>query len=161
MIRFLGIFFLPLIWMTLTGDFSAANFILGFALGSLVLWLTHPGGEEGVPLVYYLRKGWLWLAFTLFFVRELVVASLRIAWDIVTPRHRMRPAIVAIPLDLESDLEITTLANFITLTPGTLSLDLSPDRKTLYVHAMYVEDVETFRREIKDNFEVRIKELFR
>ncbi len=160
MMRFIGIFFLPVIWMALTGDFSAPNFALGFVLSSLVLWVNRPV-RGSVPLLYYLRKSLLWAAFLLFFLRELVLASLRIAWDILTPRHRMRPAIVAIPLDLESDMEITSLANLITLTPGTLSLDISPDRKTLYIHAMYVTDVEKTRQEIKDRFERRIKELFR
>ena len=91
---------------------------------------------------------------------KLVKANLRVAWEVLTPKHHMRPAIIAIPLDAESDLQITILANFITLTPGTLSLDVSPDRKTLYVHAMYVDDVDAFRREIKEKLEQRVIEVF-
>jgi multicomponent Na+:H+ antiporter subunit E len=72
----------------------------------------------------------------------------------------MRPAIVAIPLDLRGDLEITLLANLITLTPGTLSLDVSSDKRVLYVHSMYVTDIAAFRSEIKNGFEKRVKELF-
>ena len=89
-----------------------------------------------------------------------MVSSLRVAYDVLTPTLHMRPAIVAIPLDAETDLQITILANFITLTPGTLSLDVSPDRKTLYVHAMYVDDVDAFRREIKEELERRVIEVF-
>ncbi|MBW2487296.1 MAG: Na+/H+ antiporter subunit E, partial [Deltaproteobacteria bacterium] len=77
------------------------------------------------------------------------------------PGFQMRAAIVAIPLDAESDLEITVLANLITLTPGTLSLDVSPDRKTLYVHAMHVDDVEEFRQDIKQRMERRVMEVFK
>jgi multicomponent Na+:H+ antiporter subunit E len=73
----------------------------------------------------------------------------------------MRPGIVAIPLDLEGDAAITLLANLVTLTPGALSLDVSPDRTVLYVHTMYMDDAETFRREIKQGFERRVKELLR
>ena len=62
------------------------------------------------------------------------------------------------PLDLKSDAGITVLANLITLTPGTLSLDVSPDRKTLFVHALHVEDPDAFRREVKEGFERRVKE---
>ena len=78
----------------------------------------------------------------------------------MTPQQRMRPAIVAIPLDVRRDFEITLLANLITLTPGTLSLDVSSDKRVLYVHSMYVDDIDAFRREIKNGFERRVKELF-
>jgi multicomponent Na+:H+ antiporter subunit E len=71
----------------------------------------------------------------------------------------MRPAIVAIPLDLRSPLAITLLAQMITLTPGTLSLDVSSDRRVLYVHSMYVDDIDAFRRSIKDGFERRLLQV--
>ena len=73
----------------------------------------------------------------------------------------MKPGIVKIPLDARSDLEITLLANLISLTPGTLSLDVSDDRKVLYVHAMYVNDREDFVASIKNGFERRILEITR
>jgi multicomponent Na+:H+ antiporter subunit E len=84
-----------------------------------------------------------------------------VAFDVVTPRNYMKPGIIGIPLDAETDLEITLLANFITLTPGTLSLDVSTDKKTLYIHAMYVEDKEAFIRSIKDGFERRLLDILR
>ena len=87
-------------------------------------------------------------------------ANLRVAIEVLTPQQRMRPAIVAIPLDVRRDFEITLLANLITLTPGTLSLDVSSDKRVLYVHSMYVDDIDAFRREIKNGFERRVKELF-
>ncbi|NIQ96246.1 MAG: Na+/H+ antiporter subunit E [Desulfuromonadales bacterium] len=156
---FWGIAFLPLVWMALTGDFSAGNFLVGVLISSLARWVTYPTGE-GSPLLGYLRKIWQWVRFVGFFICELTLASLRITWDIMTPRHRMRPAILGVPLDITSDEEITTLANLITLTPGTLSLDVSSDRKVLYIHAMYVEDTEQFKRDIKERLERRVKELF-
>lgn len=158
--RFWGVVVLPLVWVALTGDFSGANFILGLLFSSLALWVTHPVGE-GVPLIHYVRKGRLWLAFVLFFLREFIWASLRITWDILTPSHRMRPAILAIPLEVSTDVEITALANLITLTPGTLSLDVSSDRKVLYIHAVYVHDIEAFKTYIKESLERRIMEVFR
>jgi multicomponent Na+:H+ antiporter subunit E len=156
--RFWGVFFLPLIWVALTGNFSAGNFLVGFLIGSLALWFSHPA-TENVPLFFYLRKIFLWIKFSGFFLTELLLASLRVAYDVLTPRHHMRPAVLAIPLDLQSDLEITFFANLITLTPGTLSLDVSDDRRTLYIHAMYVDDVEKFKANIKTNLERRIREL--
>jgi multicomponent Na+:H+ antiporter subunit E len=73
----------------------------------------------------------------------------------------MRPGIVAVPLDAQTDLEITLMANLITLTPGTLSLDVSEDRHTLYVHAMFVDSPESVRDSIKNGFERRLLELIR
>jgi multicomponent Na+:H+ antiporter subunit E len=71
----------------------------------------------------------------------------------------MRPGIVAIPLDLESDLEILVLTSLITLTPGTLSLDISEDRKTLYIHAMFIENREQIQKLVKEGFERRVREV--
>jgi multicomponent Na+:H+ antiporter subunit E len=101
------------------------------------------------------------IGFFFFFVWELLVANLRVAYEVLTPGFQMRAAIIDIPLDAESDLEITVLANLITLTPGTLSLDVSPDRKTLYIHAMHVDDVEQFRKDIKQRMERRVMEVFK
>ena len=74
-----------------------------------------------------------------YFLYELTVSSFQVAWDALTPTHRSRPAIVAVPLDIEEPIQITVLANLISLTPGSLSLDVSPDGKTLYVHEMFAD----------------------
>jgi multicomponent Na+:H+ antiporter subunit E len=103
------------------------------------------------------------VSFFFFYVWQLILSNLRVAYDVVTPTHYMRPGVIAVPLDAKTDAEITLLANLITLTPGTLSLDLSPDRGVLYVHTMYIDqdDVERARRQIKDNLERRVLELLR
>lgn len=155
---YLGTIVLPLLWMSFTGTFTLLNFAVGFVLSSIAIWLL--GSRSDVAFVVYLGRLWQFIRFNAFFIRELLKANLRVAWEVLTPKHHMRPAIIAIPLDADSDLQITILANFITLTPGTLSLDVSPDRKTLYVHAMYVDDVEEFRREIKEDLEKRVIEVF-
>lgn len=103
------------------------------------------------------------VALIAFYLKELVVASLRVAYDVLTPQKHMRPAVIAIPLDVKTDLEITLLANFITLTPGTLSIDVSKDRKTLYIHEVYVKsgDREKVRKHIKEGFEKKILSITR
>ena len=108
----------------------------------------------------YLAKVGRALAFALFFLWELLLANLRVAHDVVTPRHRMRPGVIAIPLHGETDLQIVLLANLLTLTPGSLSLDVSEDRRVLYLHAMYIDDVEAFRRRINDTFERRLLQVW-
>lgn len=103
----------------------------------------------------------LLLSFLAFYLRELIHANLRVAYDALTPVHYMRPAMLAIPLDARTDLEILLLVNLITMTPGTVSLDVSTDRRVLYLHAMYVEDPDALRLQIKSNLERRVLELLR
>ncbi|RJP24194.1 MAG: Na+/H+ antiporter subunit E [Candidatus Abyssobacteria bacterium SURF_5] len=157
MILFLFNILLALAWMALTGRFGAANFMAGFVLGYLVLRLTQKKKTKSP----YFSKIPQAVGFILFFVWELTKASALVTYDILTPRHRMSPGIVAIPLDARTDAEIVFLANLITLTPGTLSIEVSDDRRVLYVHALYIDSVEGFRRHVKQGFERRLLEVFR
>jgi multicomponent Na+:H+ antiporter subunit E len=148
---------LALIWGALQGEFSLVNLLTGFALAYVVLWISQPV----IGRSSYFHKVRQTLGFLLFFLRELVKANLVMAHDMVTPTHHMHPGVVAIPLEAKTDTEITMLANLITLTPGTLSLDVSTDRRTLYVHAMYLGDLSEFRRELKEGMERRLLEVMR
>ena len=91
----------------------------------------------------------------------MVKANIQVAIEVVTPTHHMKPGIVSVPLDAKTDVEITFLANLITLTPGTLSLDVSTDRKVLYVHSMYVHNKQEFIDDIKNGFEKRLLAILR
>ena len=142
------------IWAAVQGGIDLANLATGFVFAYLILWLIRPAlGDTS-----YFRKVPMAVGFTLFFLKELLISNLRVAWTVLGAGKR-RPSVVAVPLDLEDETQISLLANVVTLTPGTLSLDVSPDRRTLYVHGMFVDDPEAFRREIKDGFERRIGEL--
>lgn len=99
------------------------------------------------------------LDLVVFFAIELTASSFRVAWDVVTPRARRSPGIVAVPLDLQSDGQITLLALLVTLTPGSLSLDVSTDRRSLYVHSMFAADPERTRQSVKQGFERRIMRI--
>jgi multicomponent Na+:H+ antiporter subunit E len=158
--RFWGNIFLPFIWMVVTGSFTLANFAVGFVLSSLCIWLLSSPSDAPLA-VATLTRTFRFMQFLGFFVWELLLANLRVAWEVITPEHHMRPAIIAVPLDTQTDLQTTVLANFITLTPGTLSLDVAPDGKTLFVHAMYVDDPDAFRYEIKHRLERRVIEVFK
>lgn len=144
-------------WMALTGTLTPSNFGVGFVLSFIILWLVRiPVGDRG-----YFGKLIQVCTFAAFFFWELTKANIRVAYDVLTPAHNMRPGVIAIPLDAETDAEITMLALIITLTPGTLSLDVSSDRRILYVHAMYIDDVDKVRREIKRGYERRVLEVLR
>lgn len=143
-------------WMAMT-ELSAAHLLIGFVLGYFVLWIS-PGMAQRTR--YFKRVG-QGLRFAGFFLRELAVASARVAYDVLTPTPYMKPAVIAVPLDVETDAEIALLGIVVTLTPGTLALDVSTDRKTMYVHVMYVTTPEAIRRDIKQGFERRVLELLR
>lgn len=148
---------LALAWGAMTGSFTLENLVLGFILGFVVLF----GARRIIGSSTYFGRVGRVIRFVGFYLRELVLANARVAADIVTPAMRARPALVAVPLDAQTDLEITILANLLTMTPGSLSVDISQDRKVLYVHGMFVDDPDSFRREIKDKFERRVLELLR
>lgn len=95
-----------------------------------------------------------------FFGWALIVANIRVAIDVVRPHTTIRPAVVAIPLDIASDAEILLLSMLINITPGSVTIDLSDDRRTLYVHVMHMASAEASRRDIKSGFEHRVKRLF-
>jgi len=146
---------LALVWAALTGELAPVNLAGGFVVGFLVLLVSR----RALGCQRYVTRVPRVLGFGFYFLVLLLQANLRVAYEVLTPTSHVRPAIVAIPLDLRDELAIITLANLITLTPGTLSLDVSNDRRVLYVHAMFVSDVEAFRREIKDGLERQVQDL--
>lgn len=148
---------LALAWAALAGNFDPANLVMGFAIGYGALFVARRALE---PSDYFV-KVWKIIGFSFFFLWELILANLRVAYDVLTPRHYMKPRVIAIPLEARTDAEITALAYFISLTPGTLSLDVSTDRSTLFIHAMYAPDADALRREIKQGIERRLLELMR
>lgn len=148
---------LALVWVGLSGSVTPGTLVTGAVLGYLAVLLSQDAMGFGPPLRRIRRA----LNLSVFFVWELILASLRIAYDVVTPTHYMAPAVVGIPLDAKTDAEITLLAILVSLTPGTLTLDVSRDRRTLFIHAMYVHDRERLVRSIKHGFERRVLEVLR
>ena len=154
---FLSNLLLAIFWALASGRVTVGTLATGFVAGFATLFVTRraTGAET------YTRKTGNAVVLLLVFLRELVEANLRLAYDVITPTHHMRPAIVAIPLEARSDFEITLLANLITLTPGTLTLHVSDDRSTLVIHSVYTPDADVLRRSIKEGLERRILELTR
>lgn len=150
--------FLAFIWMALTMSFTVVNFFFGFIVSFLVLWFLN---RRNVSDKYFNRPIKVYRFFSLFF-KEIVKGSIKIGFDIITPHHHMTPAIIALPLDCQTDIEITLLANTITLTPGTTSVAVSDDKKILYVYSVYFSgDKEKDIAEIKNGLEKRLLEVLR
>lgn len=150
---------LALAWAGMTEDFGPANLLIGFLMGLLVLFFARR--VVGTP--NYLIKVRQVVGLHLFMTWELILANLRVAYEVLTPNYNMRPGVIAIPIDAKTDAEITLLACLITLTPGTLSLDVAADRSVLYIHVMYIDnnDLEVVRRTIKEGYERRVLEVLR
>lgn len=148
---------LTLIWVMITGDMSFANFVFAFSLSYGILWLISRGSDtENRRYFIIIPKI---LSLFLFFLKELVYANLQVAYEVMTPKNNTVPGIVAVPIDVKTNVEIALLSYLVSLTPGTISIDVSDDRRVLYVHAMYVTDKEKFIKEIKEGFEKRILEI--
>lgn len=110
-------------------------------------------------MIVLFQKLILFVRFILIFSWEILVANLRVAHDVLTPGFRSKPGVIAIPLNCKRDIEITALAIVLSLTPGTLALDVSPDKKFLYIHAMFILDKEKLIKEIKQHFETPIMRI--
>ena len=108
-------------------------------------------------------KPWYALTLAAAFLRDLVISSVQVAVAVLSPRDRSRPRFVAVPLrDARTGLEITMVANYITLTPGTLTVDVSPDRSTLLVHSLLAgESGDEVRADIRDGIERRVTRVTR
>jgi len=148
---------LAVVWAGLWGSFTLPQLVIGFHVGFVTLWVAQPlfGGTSG----YYLRA-YRVVKLALFFLYDLFVSSLQVAYDVLTPTDYSNPAILRMPLDVKSDIEILLVTNLISLTPGSLSLDVTPDRKTLIVHVMFADNPEEVIAGLKSGMERLVKEVF-
>ncbi|MBL0370993.1 Na+/H+ antiporter subunit E [Rhizobium sp. KVB221] len=147
---------LAVVWMAATGHWSAGGFGLGLLVGALLLSLFPP--KRG-SLRYGIRIFRV-LKLLLVFLREFSLSVFRVIKLVLSPRLSINPGLFHFPLTLTRDFEITLLANLITLTPGTLTVDVSADRKILTVHAIDCSDPDAARRDIAEGFERLIREAF-
>jgi multicomponent Na+:H+ antiporter subunit E len=152
----LGSILLALVWAALEGEVTLTNLVIGYVIGHAVLALLARGGVVSPTLGARTVHA---VSLAGFFARELLVANFRVAADVLWG-NRMTPAVVAIPLDITTDGEILLLSMLINITPGSVTIDLSDDRQTLYVHVMHMKTADETRREIKDGFERRVRLLF-
>jgi multicomponent Na+:H+ antiporter subunit E len=149
---------LAIAWVLVTGGFSLLNGLFGFVLGLAALSLIR----EQIGTIGYVRRVRRLASLALLFLYELVMSAVRVFKLVLTPDlSKLQPGFVAFPLTVDRDFEIALLANLITLTPGTLSVDVSDNRRTLYIHAIHVPDPEAMKADIATGFERKIMEAFR
>lgn len=144
MTRLVRLLWLTLIWLALWSDLSVANLLSGLVVSGLIVVL-YDSWRPGHVIV----RPFAAVRFTLYFLYQLVRSSLAVARTVVTPHDRIRTGIVAVPLLGCSDAVATLIADAITLTPGTLTVEIRRDPLTLFVHALDVRDVTALQREVR------------
>ncbi|KUP06094.1 monovalent cation/H+ antiporter subunit E [Bacillus coahuilensis m2-6] len=150
-------FFLAFLWMFLAVSFTPSSFIVGYLLGLLIIIAFRRFFASKL----YVYKFWAVMVLLLIFIRELLLSNISVLKTILRPKIDIKPGIFAYPTKLSSDWEITILSNLITLTPGTLVVDVSNDHSILYIHTLDIDDVDEAVSSIRDTFEKAIMEVTR
>ncbi|MFC7060712.1 Na+/H+ antiporter subunit E [Halobacillus seohaensis] len=148
---------IAVMWMFLSETYNFTTFVVGYLIGILMLFML----QRFIPDTFYMKRVFSVIKLILLFVRELLLSNIEIVKLAYKPKFNIQPGIFILPIELKSNWEITLLANLISLTPGTLSLDVSEDYSKIYIHAMDIPDVEESINDIKDIFEKTIMEVTR
>lgn len=143
--------------MLITASFTPSTFVIGYLIGVLLIILTRRFFNERL----YFGRLWAVFKLTFIFFRELVMSNISVAVLVLRPKLQLQPMIFAMPTTLEKDWQITLLSSLITLTPGTIVIHVSDDQRTLYVHAIDVDDVDDAINSIRQSFEKAILEVSR
>ncbi|SFP19685.1 Na+/H+ antiporter subunit E [Salibacterium halotolerans] len=148
---------MALIWMFMNDAWTFASFISGYAIGVAVLFFLR----GFFPQRFYI--GWIYAVVKLVFIflKELILSAVEVVGQILQPKLNIQPGIFAMDIDLHRNWEVTVLSCLITLTPGTLVVDVSPDNQTLYIHAMHLPDIDKAKEDIRNSFEKAIQEVSR
>jgi multicomponent K+:H+ antiporter subunit E len=148
--------FMLLLWLLLANSISVGQLLLGSILAWIIPWLTQSFWPESLRIY----KPLLLVKFMAVLVWDIVVANLVLALRILGPLHKLQPAFMRVPLDIEQEFTITLLASTISLTPGTVSADLNMEGRFLLVHSLHVNDIDAAIAEIKQRYEAPLKEVF-
>lgn len=148
---------LALMWAALQGELNVINLASGFLVSAALIYIFR----QMFFRPRYFRKLALGVTLVLVFSRELIKSNIAVLRVVLSPRPLIRSGVIAVPTELTNDLALTMLANMITLTPGTLTLDISHNRRYLFVHTLNLNDPEDVKRDIRNAFEVYLRELSR
>lgn len=148
---------IALVWMALNNTWDVVSFIIGYLIGLLLIFILR----RFFPNEFYGRKLWAVVKLILMFFSELLKSSVMVLGHIIRPKLNINPAILTHETDLTSDWELTLLSTLMTLTPGTVLIEVSREQHLVYIHAIDIQDAEELSAHIRDTFEKAIKEVTR
>lgn len=144
------------VWLLLNNSISAGHIVLASFFAMTIPWFVT-GMRDEHPKI---RKPWLAIRYVCMVLKDILVANVEVALLIIGSTKKLKPAFVAVPINLNSDLGITILASTVSLTPGTVSAEVSKDKAWLYIHALHLTDKTELIDSIKQRYEKPIKEIF-
>jgi multicomponent K+:H+ antiporter subunit E len=148
---------LAVVWVLLQNEITAGMAVFGVILGILIPWVTSVWWPDQ-PNGFRIGK---MATYSVMVIWDIIVANIQVAWIVLTvPNAKLKPAWIVVPLELKAPEAITVLAGTITLTPGTVSADLSDEGHSLLVHVLHTDDPDSVRDDIKDRYERRLLEIF-
>ena len=150
---------LALVWVGLTSEVTLPAFVTGIIIGIIIMKIY---GERSLrSLQINVRHIWPLIQLFFIFAYGLLVANLTVLVKVFSPKLNIKPGIIKVPIDIEGPFWITTLANMVTLTPGTLTVEVSADNKFFYVHCLNIDNEASVISSIKDTFEKKILEVYK
>lgn len=145
------------IWFMLVNDWKVGSLVMAIILATIIPLLTSAWWPDRARIAHPLRL----LSYTALVFWDIIVANFQVAWVILfVPRDKIQSRWVTVPIDLKSPEAITLLAGTITMTPGTLSSDMSACGRALLIHALNAPDPDAVRDQIKSRYEARLKRIF-
>ena len=144
------------VWLLLNNSVSAGHIVLA-AFFSIAIPLFVNGMRDEHPKIL---KPWRALRYVFMVMYDILVANVEVAWLVIRPIKHLEPGFIAVPINIRSDLGITILASTVSLTPGTVSAEISKDKQWLYVHALHLEREADLIHLIKTRYEATLKEIF-
>lgn len=148
---------LAVVWILLQNNVSAGMVVFGIILGIIIPWITSVWWPD-TPKGFRLGK---MITYSVIVIWDIIVANIQVAWIVLTvPNAKLKPHWIVVPLELKQPEAITVLAGTITLTPGTVSADLSDGGHSLLVHVLHTDDPDGVCDEIKSRYERRLLEIF-
>ncbi|MCC5892300.1 MULTISPECIES: Na+/H+ antiporter subunit E [Exiguobacterium] len=146
---------IAIMWAVLWNSYTGVDFLLGYIVGIFILFVLR----RFLHFDFYMRRVFAAFKLIALFIKELIMSNIDVVKVLLSPKFDIEPGIIEVPTQLKSDWELTLLASLISLTPGTLSMDFSEDKKSIFVHSIHVPDKEQMIREIHDTFEKAIMEV--
>ncbi|MBU1294117.1 MAG: Na+/H+ antiporter subunit E [Gammaproteobacteria bacterium] len=144
------------VWLLLNNSISAGHMVLAVFFAITIPLLVNSMRDEHPKIL----KPWLAIRYILMVLKDILTANVEVALLIIGPIKKLTPGFVAIPINIDSDLGITILASTVSLTPGTVSAEVSKDKAWLYVHSLHLDDEAELIKSVKQRYEKPIKEIF-